>query len=82
MSTVMCFDDDHSKVIEKMVELYQELFSHDGYGNMSIEMKFLKKGQKEVLIRCGKDYRFVIDYMADSDGGLIAWKMPVNEQGS
>ena len=29
---------------------------------MSVEMKFLKKGQKEILIRCGKDYRFVVDY--------------------
>jgi hypothetical protein len=25
-------------------------------------MKFLKKKQKEIIIRCGKDYRFVVDY--------------------
>jgi hypothetical protein len=25
-------------------------------------MRFLKKGQKEVIIRCGKDFRYVVDY--------------------
>ena len=59
--------DDHAAALEKMIELYAELFTHGGYGSMTVEMKFLKKGQKEVLVRCGKDHRFVIDYPDDKD---------------
>jgi hypothetical protein len=32
---------------------------------MSVEIRFLKRGQKEILIRCGKDYRYVVDYSED-----------------
>ncbi|MCG8482976.1 MAG: hypothetical protein MJA31_06670 [Clostridia bacterium] len=53
---------DSQPVISKMIEVYNELFKHDGFGNMSVEIKILKKGQKEVIIYCGKQYRFVVDY--------------------
>lgn len=53
---------DNQSVLSKMIEVYNELFRHDGYGNMSVEIKILKKGQKEVIIYCGKQYRFVVDY--------------------
>jgi hypothetical protein len=59
--------EDHAEVVEKLMELYEDLFRHEGYGSMSVEIKFLKKGQKEVLIRCGKDYRYVIDYVEGRD---------------
>jgi hypothetical protein len=32
---------------------------------MEIEMKFLKKGQKEIIVHCGKDYRYVVDYQKE-----------------
>lgn len=53
---------EHDQVMEKLLELYADLFLHDGYGNISIEMRFLKKGQKEIIISSGKDYRFVLDW--------------------
>ncbi|TVM16929.1 hypothetical protein DPQ33_11035 [Oceanidesulfovibrio indonesiensis] len=65
MASILRLDDNHAAVVEKLVDLYTDLFLHEGYGNMSVEIKFLKKGQKEVLIRCGKDYRFVVDYPQD-----------------
>lgn len=65
MASILSLDDNHAAVVEKLVDLYTDLFMHEGYGNMSVEIKFLKKGQKEVLIRCGKDYRFVVDYTPD-----------------
>lgn len=43
-------------------ELYDELFRHDGYGRIEVELKILRRGQKEVILRCGKEYRFVIDF--------------------
>ncbi|WP_150112223.1 hypothetical protein [Desulfonatronovibrio hydrogenovorans] len=53
---------EHDQVMEKILELYADLFLHDGFGSISIEMKFLKKGQKEIIISSGKDYRFVVDW--------------------
>lgn len=56
---------EHRKALEKLLAEYEGLFRHDGYGTLRVEMRFLKKGQKEVLINCGKEYRFVIDYPGD-----------------
>jgi hypothetical protein len=53
---------EHEQVVEKLLELYSDLFLHDGFGSIIIEMKFLKKGQKEIIISSGKDYRFVVDW--------------------
>ncbi len=59
--TMLNQDSKHTMVLEKLIEVYSELFSHDGYGDISIEMKILRRGQKEVIIHCGKQYRFVLD---------------------
>jgi hypothetical protein len=59
-------DEEHDKVLERIIALYGELFRHDGHGTMRLEMRFLKKGQKEVLIHCGKEYRFVVNYPGGS----------------
>lgn len=53
--------EPHSQVIEKIESLYKDLIAHDGFGEMKIETKILRRGQKEVIIHCGKQYRFVID---------------------
>lgn len=52
----------NADVKNKFHELYDELFRHDGYGRIEVELKILRRGQKEVIIRCGKEYRFVIDF--------------------
>ena len=66
MSTIS-LHKDHAELVAKLIELYADLFQHEGYGSMGVEIKFLKKGQKEVLIRCGKDYRYVINYEEGRD---------------
>lgn len=53
---------EHDAVLEKLFTVYRDLFAHDGFGSFNVEMRFLKKGQKEVLISCGKEYRFVLNY--------------------
>jgi len=45
-----------------MLGLYDELFLHHGYGEMKVEIRFLRRGQKEIIIHCGKEYRYVVDY--------------------
>ncbi len=53
---------DNSDVLRKLSELYLEVFSHEGFGDIRIEMRFLRRGQKEVVLHCGKQYRYVVDY--------------------
>ncbi|WP_459924093.1 hypothetical protein [Desulfatiferula olefinivorans] len=52
---------DHDPVMDKLFGLYRDLFYHDGYGTIRVEMRYLKRGQKEILLICGKEYRFVVD---------------------
>ncbi len=54
-------------VITKMAELYCDLMKHDGYGDFRVEMKILRRQQKEVIIHCGKQHRFVVDYANEND---------------
>jgi len=51
----------------KLAQLYEELFLHDGFGEMRVEMRILKRGQKEVIIHCGKQYRYVVDYPGEAE---------------
>ncbi len=60
----MCMNDE---VKTKLLELYEELFKHDGFGDIRIEIRILKRNQKEVIIHCGKQYRFVVDYDASAE---------------
>ena len=53
--------DQHKEVLSQFIELYADLFSHDGYGDISVEIKILRRGQKEVILHCGKQYRYVLD---------------------
>ena len=53
---------EHRPILEKIEDLYRELFVHDGFGELKVTLRFLKKGQKEVVIACGKEFRFVVDY--------------------
>lgn len=59
---------NHETVLARIESLYRMLFSHSGYGEMSIEIRYLRKHEKEVLIRCGKQYRFVVPYECGDAG--------------
>lgn len=52
----------NKEVKDKLLKLYDEIFAYNGYGEIEIEMRILHRGQKEIIIRCGKQYRFVVDY--------------------
>ena len=52
-------------VKEKLNEVFDEVFKHDGYGDFRVEMKILKRNQKEIIIHCGKQYRFTLDFQKD-----------------
>lgn len=48
-------------VEEMLLKTFRFLVAHDGAGKMEVNIKLLKRGQKEVLIQCGRTYRFVIN---------------------
>ena len=50
------------EIKKKLAHLYDEIFYHEGFGHIEIDMKILRRGQKEVILRCGKEYRYVVDY--------------------
>jgi len=45
----------------RLGELYRELIAHDGFGELRVDVRILKRKQKEVIITCGKQYRYVVD---------------------
>lgn len=52
----------NATVLAKLGDLYREAFLHDGFAELKVEMRILRRGQKEVILHCGKQYRYVIDY--------------------
>ncbi len=48
-------------ITDKLLMMVDDVLSHDGYGDIRIEVKILKRLQKEVIIHYGKQYRYVID---------------------
>ena len=52
--------DCHEEVKKRICALYHMLVEHNGYGELNVDVRILKKGQKEVIIRCGKHYRYVV----------------------
>ena len=51
----------NATVLVKLSDLYREAFAHDGFAELKVEMRILRRGQKEVILHCGKQYRYVVD---------------------
>ncbi len=41
--------------------LLRSMVAHDGYGELRVESRILKRGQKEIILHFGHQYRFVVD---------------------
>jgi hypothetical protein len=54
-------DTQTEPVKSKLLELLDDVLLHDGFGDIRVEVKILKRRQKEVILHCGKQYRFVVD---------------------
>lgn len=49
-------------VLSKIIDLYEDSFEHDGFSDIRVEMKVLKRGEKEIIIHCGKQYRYLVPF--------------------
>lgn len=79
MSQTILANDSHLRISHNTVpppqtaiqqhiaQIFDELLRHDGYGEFKVEMRILKRGQKEVLVHYGKQYRYVLDFPAGPD---------------
>lgn len=54
----------NSPVKIRLLSLLDELVSHDGYGSLKVEIRLLRRGQKEIIIDAGKQYRYVVDFLS------------------
>lgn len=66
---------NNQEVLSRFVRLYEELFSHDGFGEIRVEIRLLKRGQKEVILHCGKQYRYVVDCVEHPMPRAGAWRV-------
>ncbi len=47
---------------EMLLTLLDDVLKHDGFGEIRVEVRILKRQQKEVIIHYGKQYRYVLDW--------------------
>ncbi len=50
----------------RMNALLDEYLLHDGWGHLEMDMKILTRHQKEVVIRAGREYRFLVDFQNET----------------
>ena len=50
----------------RLDEVLEDVLRHPGFGEIKIDTRWLKRGQKEVIIACGKQYRFVVPVPDDA----------------
>lgn len=56
----------------RLLSLLDDVLMHDGFGSIRVDVRLLKKGQKEVILDCGKQYRFVIDHVVSAPVNGVA----------
>lgn len=52
--------DQNILFLNTLIALYQEIIAHDGYGDMEVSIRLLPGRKKEVRLRCGREYRYLI----------------------
>lgn len=60
---------EHDLVKKHICLLYDELVQHDGYAELAVDIRILKRGQKEVVIRSGRQHRYVVNQAPDAGPG-------------
>jgi len=69
----------------KLMALFREMVDHNGFSELRVEVKLLKKGRKNVVLSSGKDYHFVLKPFGDAprccnrDSAVAAQGKPVQK---
>ena len=59
--------DQKETAKKQLIAIFEDAFKHDGFSDFKVEMKILKRQQKEVIIHYGKQYRYVLDFKNSND---------------
>lgn len=54
-------------VKERMLKIFDDALRHNGFSEFRVEIRILKKQQKEVIIHYGRQYRYVLDFMNEGE---------------
>lgn len=52
---------------EKLGELFEDVLGHSGFGEIRVEVRWLSKGRKEIILASGKQYRFIVSNLQAPD---------------
>ena len=52
--------DQSLQFLNHFVGLYEELLNHTGYGDINIHIRHVGPKAREVIVRSGKEYRFLV----------------------
>ncbi|MBF6057390.1 hypothetical protein [Thiomicrorhabdus heinhorstiae] len=59
------------EVANRLLQVYADSLKHDGFADFKVEIKILKRGQKEVIVHSGKQYRFVLDFPEEQQSSKL-----------
>lgn len=51
-------NDQNQRFLRKFLNLYKDLLAHEGYGDLSINIRLVNNQEKEVRLFCGREYKF------------------------
>lgn len=60
-------NDQNLEFLNKFVSLYQDLITHEGYGDIEVKIRLINSKKKEVRLLCGKEYRYQVSRTNGSD---------------
>ena len=58
--------DQNINFLENFLHLYQELLEHDGFGDISVHIRWVRRDRKEICLQCGREYRYLVDIPEDN----------------
>lgn len=62
-------NDSNLTVLNKLVELYEDLITHNGYGDINISVRLADGHVKEVKLHSGKTYSFRVSTLRKKHAG-------------
>lgn len=71
-------NDDSVDFLNEFVAQFEEMIRHEGYGDIHVSVRNRNSGEKEVVLHCGKEYRYLIDavpYRRKADKGRRLFKV-------
>ncbi len=67
---------EKESVKKELLNIFEDAFQHDGYSDFRVEIRILKRKQKEVIIHYGKQHRYVLDFLNKDNSSISPANKP------